>query len=147
MLGSMGMATPIALGISLATDKEVVVIDGDGSLLMSPGVLATAAHFSPGNLTIVAIDNGSYGSTGNQPTLTASCVDLSLVAGGFGIRKVVKSASRNEIAKVLRSKRKELCFLHVPAVPGNMDVPNITLHHLEIKQQVQAFLGAQKKSS
>ncbi len=147
MLGSMGMATPIGLGISLATDKEVVVIDGDGSLLMSPGVLATAAHFSPGNLTIIAIDNGAYGSTGNQPTLTASCVDLSLVAKGFGIRNVIKCAGRKELANVLRGKRKELRFLHVPAVPGNMDVPNITLHHLEIKQLVQVFLGAQKKIS
>jgi sulfopyruvate decarboxylase subunit beta len=146
MLGSMGMATPIGLGISLTTDKEVVVIDGDGSLLMSPGVLATAAHFSPGNLTIIAIDNGTYGSTGNQPTLTASCVDLSLVAKGFGIRKVVKSASRKELANVLKNKRKELRFLHVLAVPGNREVPNIPLNHLQIKQLVQAYLGAQKKT-
>lgn len=144
MLGSMGMATPIGLGISLATDKEVVVIDGDGSLLMGPGVLATAAHFSPRNLTIIAIDNGAYGSTGNQPTLTASCVDLLLVAKGFGIKKVVKSASRKGLANALGSKRKELRFLHVPAVPGNRDVPNITLHHLENKKQVQVFLGARQ---
>jgi sulfopyruvate decarboxylase subunit beta len=142
MLGSMGMATPIGLGISLTTDKEVVVIDGDGSLLMSPGVLATTAHFSPRNLTIIAIDNGTYGSTGNQPTLTASCVDLSLVAKGFGIRKVVKSASRKELADALKNKRKELRFLHVLAVPGNREVPNIPLHHLQIKQLVQAYLGA-----
>jgi sulfopyruvate decarboxylase subunit beta len=146
MLGSMGMATPIGLGISLTTDKEVVVIDGDGSLLMSPGVLATTAHFSPRNLTIIAIDNGTYGSTGNQPTLTASCVDLSLVAKGFGIRKVVKFASRKEFADALKNKRKELRFLHVLAVPGNREVPNIPLHHLQIKQLVQAYLGAQKKS-
>lgn len=145
MLGSMGMATPIGLGISLSTDKEVVVIDGDGSLLMSPGVLATTAHFSPANLTIIAIDNGAYGSTGNQPTLTASCVDLLLVAKGFGIRKVIKSATRKELAIALGSRRKELRFLHVLAVPGNSDVPNITLPHLENKQQVQAFLGAKKK--
>ncbi len=43
MLGSMGMATPIGLGIALASSKEVFVIDGDGSLLMNPGTLATAA--------------------------------------------------------------------------------------------------------
>jgi sulfopyruvate decarboxylase subunit beta len=145
MLGSMGMATPIGLGLSLTTDKEVVVIDGDGSLLMSPGVLATTGHFSPDNLTIIAIDNSSYGSTGSQPTLTASCVDLSVVAKGFGIKKVVKSSSRKELANALRSKRKELRFLHVLAVPGNRHIPNITLHHLENKQQVQEFLGAQKK--
>jgi len=145
MLGSMGMVTPIGLGISLTTDKKVVVIDGDGSLLMNPGVLATAAHFSPDNLTIIAIDNGAYGSTGNQPTLTTSCVDLSLVAKGFGIRNVIKSAGRKELAFVLRSKRKELRFLHVMAVPGNRDVPNIPLHHLENKQQVQEFLTGKNR--
>jgi len=144
MLGSMGMTTPIALGLSLTTDKKVVAIDGDGSLLMNPGVLATAAHFSPANLTIIAIDNSAYGSTGDQPTLTASCVDLSLVAKGFGIRKVVRTDDRKELANALRSERRELQFLHVLTVPGNSDVPNIPLHHLEIKRQVQEFLGVRK---
>ncbi len=146
MLGSMGMSTPIGLGLSLTTEKEVVVIDGDGSLLMNPGVLATAAHVSPENLTIIAIDNSAYGSTGSQPTLTASCVDLSLVAKGFGIRNIVKSASRKGLVDSLKSRHVGLRFLHVPAVPGNRDVPNIPLNHLEIKKQVQEFLGANKKS-
>ena len=76
MLGSMGMATPIGLGLALSSSKEIVVIDGDGSLLMNPGTLATAASAAPRNLTIIAIDNGAYGSTGNQPTLAGTCVDL-----------------------------------------------------------------------
>jgi sulfopyruvate decarboxylase beta subunit len=143
MLGSMGMATPIGLGISLATEKEVVVVEGDGSLLMNPGALATTAHFSPGNMTIIAIDNSAYGSTGSQPTLTASCVDLSLVAEGFGIKNISQAAGRKDLADILKDRRKGLRFLHVPAVPGNRDVPNIPLHHLEVKRQVQEFLGAQ----
>jgi sulfopyruvate decarboxylase subunit beta len=147
MLGSMGMATPIGLGISITTNKEVVVIDGDGSLLMNPGVLATAAHLSPENLTIIAIDNGAYGSTGSQPTLTASCVDLSLVAEGFGIRNVARAANRKEVAASFKSRQKGLRFLHVLAVPGNRDVPNIPLHHLEIKQRVQEFLGVEQSLS
>ena len=73
MRGSMGMATPIGLGVALASRKEVVVIDGDGSRLMNPGTLATVAAAAPENLTVIAIDNGAYGSTGNQPTLAASC--------------------------------------------------------------------------
>jgi sulfopyruvate decarboxylase beta subunit len=147
MLGSMGMATPIGLGISLSSEKEVVVIDGDGSLLMNPGVLATAAHFSPENLTVIAIDNGAYGSTGSQPTLTASCVDLSLVAEGFGIRNIARVATRKDLAGSLRYRQKGFRFLHVPAVPGNRDVPNIPLHHLEIKKQVQEFLGTRRASN
>jgi sulfopyruvate decarboxylase beta subunit len=140
MLGSMGMATPIGLGIALASSKEIVVIDGDGSLLMNPGTLATAASAAPRNLTIIAIDNGAYGSTGNQPTLTASCVDLNVVAHGFGFRNTVKVASEEQLVEVMKKPREGLCFIHVLAIPGNKDIPNIPIHHLEIKRQVRAFL-------
>ncbi len=140
MLGSMGMATPIGLGIALSSKKEVIVIDGDGSLLMNPGTLATAAFASPANLTIVAIDNGAYGSTGNQPTLAGSCVDLEQVARGFGFRNTLKVAGEKELIEAMKEKRKGPAFLHVLAIPGNKDVPNIPVHHLEIKKQVQEFL-------
>jgi len=140
MLGSMGMVTPIGLGIALSSKKEVVVIDGDGSLLMNPGTLATAASASPDNLTIVAIDNGAYGSTGNQPTLAGSCVDLEQVARGFGFRNTVKVAGEKELIEAMKVKRKGPAFIHALAVPGNKDVPNIPVHHLEIKKQVQGVL-------
>jgi sulfopyruvate decarboxylase subunit beta len=140
MLGSMGMATPIGLGVSLSSDKEVVVIDGDGSILMNPGSLATAAYCAPENLTILAIDNGAYGSTGNQPTLSGSCVDLELVAEGFGIKNTVKAANKKQLIDAVKHSRKGLTFIHALAVPGNKDVTNIPLHHLEIKKQVQDFL-------
>ena len=143
MLGSMGMATPIGLGIALAArDRQVVVIEGDGSLLMNPGTLATAAHAAPSNLTIIAIDNGAYGSTGDQPTLTRSCVDLEMVARGFGIKNTFKVSSRKEIVELVKHPSKGLRFIHALALPGNEDVPNIFLHHLEIKRQVQDFLNA-----
>jgi sulfopyruvate decarboxylase len=140
MLGSMGMATPIGLGIALTSKKEVVVIDGDGSLLMNPGTLATAASVSPRNLTIVAIDNGAYGSTGNQPTLAGSCVDLEQVARGLGFRNTVKVAGEQELVEVMKRPREGLTFIHVLAIPGNKDVPNIPVHHLEVKKQVREFL-------
>jgi sulfopyruvate decarboxylase beta subunit len=140
MLGSMGMATPIGLGIAITTSKDVVVIDGDGSLLMNPGTLATAASLSPKNLTILCIDNGAYGSTGNQPTLAGSCVDLELVARGFGFNNTVKASKEEEIRNAMKNRRKELTFIHALAKPGNKDVLNIPLHHLDIKKQVQEVL-------
>lgn len=140
MLGSMGMATPIGLGISITSVKDVVVIDGDGSLLMNPGTLATAAYLSPRNLTIFAIDNGSYGSTGDQPTLTGSCVDLEKIAKGFGIRNTFKVSTKKQLINIMKNRSKGLRFIHALAMPGNKDVPNIPLHHLEIKKQVQDFL-------
>jgi len=141
MLGSMGMATPIGLGISLSSDKAVVVIDGDGSLLMNPGSLATAAYCAPEKLTILAIDNSAYGSTGNQPTLTGKCVDLELVARGFGIQNTCKAAGKKQLIKAMKIKGEGPHFIHCLALPGNRDVPNIPLHHLEIKRQVQDFLS------
>ncbi len=147
MLGSMGMATPIGLGISLTTDKEVIVIDGDGSLLMNPGSLATVAYFAPQDLTILAIDNGTYGSTGDQPTLTGSCVDLEVVAKGFGIKNTFKAATEKQLVDVMKNKGKGLRFVHALAIPGNRDVPNITLHHLENKKQVQEFIKNKHKRS
>lgn len=140
MLGSMGMVTPVGLGVSLSTDLEVVVIDGDGSLLMNPGTLATAAHSAPPNFTILAVDNSAYGSTGSQPTLTGSCVDLELVAQGFGIKNTVKVATEEQITDVVKAGQEGLRFIHVLALPGNEAVPNIPLHHLEIKRQFQEFL-------
>ncbi len=139
MLGSMGMVSPIGLGVSLSTRKEVIVIDGDGSLLMNPGTLATAASLSPRNLTVLAIDNGAYGSTGNQPTLTSACVDLAAVASGFGFRNVCRVCGTKDLVALFRKPAKGMRFIHAVAVPGNRDVPTIDLPHLENRRQVQAF--------
>lgn len=140
MLGSMGMATPIGLGMALTSSKEIVVIDGDGSLLMNPGTLATVAFFAPKNLTILAIDNSAYGSTGNQPTLTGVCVDLERVAQGFGFSNTVKISTAEQLNAVMKNQGSGPSFIHVLAKSGNKDVPNISIHYLEIKQQVQDFL-------
>lgn len=140
MLGSMGMVAPIGLGIALTSGKEVVVIDGDGSILMNPGTLATIARTSPGNLTVLAIDNGSYGSTGNQVTATRDFVDLSLVAYGFGIREVMTVSSRRGIIEAVGKNMRGPKFIHILAKVGNKDLPNIPTGQDEIKRQVMDFL-------
>lgn len=66
--GSMGVTSPVGLGLAMAVDEPVTVLDGDGSLLMSLGHLATISTVDPANLTIVVFDNGEYGTTGGQPT-------------------------------------------------------------------------------
>lgn len=147
MIGSMGMVGPIGLGIALTSGKEVVVIDGDGSVLMNPGTLATVAETSPKNLTILAIDNGAYSSTGNQPTATSDVVDLSQVATGFGIKNTIRAASKKEILKALKSKSSGPRFIHILAKVGNKDVPNIPLGPDEIKKQVMRFLKNKKVGS
>src|SRR3972149_305191 len=66
MLGSMGLVTSIGLGLAIVQKKHVYVIDGDGSLLMNPNALVGIGAYPLPNLTIIGIDNASYGSTGNQ---------------------------------------------------------------------------------
>jgi thiamine pyrophosphate-dependent acetolactate synthase large subunit-like protein len=86
MLGSMGLAVPIGLGVALAQPaRRTFVLEGDGSLLMQLGSLGTVAAARPKNLAIVVFDNGMYQITGKQKTLTASSVDLVAVAKGAGL--------------------------------------------------------------
>lgn len=84
--GAMGGATPIGLGLALAQpDRSVVVVTGDGEMLMGMGSLATVGVQRPANLTIVVLDNGHYGETGMQPSHTSLGTDLVTVAKGCGI--------------------------------------------------------------
>ena len=84
--GAMGGAVMIGLGLALAQPKlPVVVITGDGEMLMGMGSLATAGLQKPGNLTIVVLDNEGYGETGGQASHTAATVDLVGVARSCGI--------------------------------------------------------------
>lgn len=140
MLGSMGMCSPIALGMALGTEKEVVAVEGDGSLLMNPGTMATIALMRPSNLTVLAIDNGAYGSTGNQPTVTAVGANLEMVARGFGIENTAKVSEKEEIIEALRDNGTGPRFIHVLAKPGNADVPHLSLSSEDIKTGVMEFL-------
>jgi thiamine pyrophosphate-dependent acetolactate synthase large subunit-like protein len=84
--GAMGGAVMIGLGIALAQPKlPVLVITGDGEMLMGMGSLATVGLQKPGNLTIVVLDNERYGETGGQTSHTASAADLVGVARACGI--------------------------------------------------------------
>jgi thiamine pyrophosphate-dependent acetolactate synthase large subunit-like protein len=88
MLGSMGLAIPIALGVALAQpQRRVIALEGDGSLLMQLGVLATIATLQPKNLIIVVMDNRTYQITGSQPTASAFGADFVAIARGAGIKQ------------------------------------------------------------
>ena len=94
--GAMGAASMIGLGLAMAQPKRrVLVITGDGEMLMSIGALATIAVEKPGNLTIAVLDNERFGETGMQKTHTAAGVDLAAMAAAAGIRtsRVVRTAA------------------------------------------------------
>ena len=93
-LDSMGQPLAIGLGLALGLpdDRRVVVVEGDGSLLMGFSALATVGHLKPRNLVLIVLDNGVYLATGGQPTFAAD-IDLVGVARACGFRRAENVAS------------------------------------------------------
>ncbi len=103
--GSMGLASSIGLGIALAQPRlHVIVIDGDGSLLMNLGSLATIGLLQPPNLTVVVMDNEQYATTGGQPTPTASGADLAAAARAMRIDDAVVARTSAELLAPLTGR-------------------------------------------
>jgi thiamine pyrophosphate-dependent acetolactate synthase large subunit-like protein len=99
MAGAMGGAAMIGLGLALARpDRRVLVVTGDGELLMNVGALATIAVLNPANLAILCVDNGHYGETGYQKSHTSLGVDLEKIAAGCGIAHTRTVSHEEEIA-------------------------------------------------
>jgi len=102
MLGSMGLTIPIALGVALAQPKRhVLALEGDGSLLMQLGCLATVATLKPNNLTMIVWDNGIYQITGGQPTSSASNADLVAIARGCGLANAAWAADEDDFDRLV----------------------------------------------
>ena len=105
--GAMGAAVPMGLGLALARpDRLVLVVTGDGELLMNVGSLATVAVQDPPNLSVLCLDNGSYGLTGGQATHTSFGTDIAAMALGAGMRAAVTCRTESDLAEgaaVLRS--------------------------------------------
>ncbi|HJR78004.1 MAG TPA: thiamine pyrophosphate-dependent enzyme [Nitrospiraceae bacterium] len=97
MIGSMGVAAAIGLGVALSKpDKQVVIFDGDGNVLMGMGTLATVGFLKPRNFIHVVFDNEVYGSTGNQPTIS-NVVRLEQVAKAAGYVNVERVREHEDI--------------------------------------------------
>jgi thiamine pyrophosphate-dependent acetolactate synthase large subunit-like protein len=102
MLGSMGLAVPIAFGVAIAQpQRHVIALEGDGSLLMQLGCLATVAMQAPKNLTIVVWDNGVYQITGGQPTASSSTADIVGIAHACGIANSAWAADEEDFERLV----------------------------------------------
>ena len=102
MLGSMGLAIPIAFGVALAQpDRHVIALEGDGSLLMQLGCLVTIAAHKPKNLTIVIMDNGLYQITGGQATPAAGTADYVALARAAGLTKCAWAADEADFEALI----------------------------------------------
>lgn len=135
MLGSMGLASSIGLGIAMSTERKVVVFDGDGSILMNLGSLVTIFNQNPDNLILVVLDNECYGSTGSQCSY-ASTVNLGKIAGAIGFKSNFffdgdkKELDFNEVLNSCGP-----VFVHVKVKPRNANVPVIPLEALDIRDR------------
>jgi len=102
MLGSMGLAFPIALGAALAQPaRRIFAIEGDGSLLMQLGCLTTIAALAPKNLTMIVMDNGMYQITGAQPTPAAAVSDIVAIAAGCGLGQSTWAADEDDFERLI----------------------------------------------
>ena len=137
MLGSMGLASAIGLGVALAkSNRKVVVLSGDGNMLMALGSLTTIGKVSPRNLVQVVLDNECHESTGEQET--ASCVaKLDEIADASGFKYVEKVDTverlRSVFERVLRLDGPS--FILVKVEKGRADVPRVSIDPLDMKDR------------
>jgi sulfopyruvate decarboxylase subunit beta len=136
MLGSMGLASSIAFGIAISKpSRNIWCIDGDGSILMNLGSLSTIANNQPNNLTLIVIDNGSYGSTGDQKTYTSKKTKLETIAKGAGFDSITVIKKEDNIIPALKDLDKGCHFVKIEVLPGNAQVENILIDPEDLKHR------------
>jgi thiamine pyrophosphate-dependent acetolactate synthase large subunit-like protein len=141
MLGSMGLLSSFGLGLALLRpERQVFVLEGDGSALMSMGTLALIPTEAPKNLVHIILDNEAYGSTGNQPSISPS-VDLAEVARSCGYPRVLKVHHLESLEEALTSCQPNsgphliLVKASVAPVEG---IPRVSHSPIEIRDRFKA---------
>lgn len=132
MLGSMGLASSIGLGLAISLpNAQIVVMEGDGNVLMNMGSIATIGHFAPKNLIQVVLDNECHDSTGGQPTVS-NTARLEEVARASGYRVAARVTTEAEVEKVVRkSLREGPAFILVKVDKGSVKGIARVLHSPE----------------
>jgi len=143
VVGSMGCASSLALGLALVQPRRrVVVLDGDGAMLMHLGATAIIGHEAPANLVHVLLDNGVHDSTGAQATV-APAVDLAAVALACGYPDVRRVESPAELTALVASRTGGPRFLHVRTAPrSNRKLPRPTQTPAETARRFSAWMDA-----
>ncbi len=139
MLGTMGLSSSIGLGLALAQPQKVIAIDGDGSVLTNLGTLPTIANNVTDNFILVIIDNGSYGSTGDQPTYAGMKTSLTAVAKACGCENVVECRAEetaDELKKALAAN--QMTVIVCKCESGNVKVPVISMNPIVIRERFMA---------
>jgi thiamine pyrophosphate-dependent acetolactate synthase large subunit-like protein len=146
MLGSMGLAFPIALGVALAQpDRRIIALEGDGSLLMQLGALSTIATLKPKNLTMIVMDNGIYQITGGQPTPAAGVADVVAIATGSGLANSAWAADEEDFERLvdgsLTASEPSLIAVRIDDKPG---VGTTRRDPVQIRERFMQGLGVRQ---
>lgn len=143
MLGTMGLSSSIGLGVALAQNQKVISIDGDGSVLTNLGTLPTIANNVADNFILLIIDNGSYGSTGDQPTYAGKKTSLANVAKACGCENVIECQAE-EAADTMKAAlaSDKMTVIVCKCESGNIKVPVITMDPVVIRHRFMTELRA-----
>ena len=146
MLGSMGLTIPIGLGVAIAQpQRHVVALEGDGSLLMQLGCLATVAMLKPKNLTMIVWDNGIYQITGNQPTASAATADLVAIARGSGLANSNWAADEEDFDRLFAAALKaDVPTLIAARIDNKPGVGATDRDPVQIRTRFMQGIGAKK---
>ena len=141
MVGSMGCAVSLGLGIALAQpERKVIVLDGDGSALMRLGAQSIVGYEQPQNLCHVLLDNGIHESTGGQATVSPS-VDFCAIAAASGYASVTSIAEPQGVTDVVQNFSGP-AFVHVPVKPGiPEELPRPEMTPIEVAVRLRQFLA------
>jgi len=143
MLGTMGLSSSIGLGLALSQGKKVISIDGDGSVLTNFGTLPTIANNVANNFVLLIIDNGSYGSTGDQPTYAGKKTSLSAVATACGCENVVECQAKDtKVALEAALAGDQMTIIVCKCESGNIKVPVITRDPVSIRDRFMEAVQA-----
>ena len=141
MLGTMGLSSSIGLGLALAQKQKVIAIDGDGSVLTNFGTLPTIANNVADNFILLIIDNGSYGSTGDQPTYAGKKTSLTEVARACGCENVIECQAEQAVETVQQAlDSNKMTIIICKCESGNIKVPVIQMDPVVIRDRFMKTL-------
>jgi thiamine pyrophosphate-dependent acetolactate synthase large subunit-like protein len=140
---TLGLCSSIGLGLALALpNRRVIVLDGDGSLLMNLNSLVTSAVHAPTNLVHICFDNGVYESSGGTPTFTSTGVNLAAMARAANTRRVFDVSTVAEFEEAIREAlgTSEHTFVRAQVEPGLGGVPPIPIDEVENKYRFARYI-------
>lgn len=146
-VGSMGYANALAHGLALSTKQTVFVLDGDGAAIMHLGNFATIGAYGTQNLVHILLDNGTYDSTGGQPTVSTS-IDFVALAKAAGYQTMESCQSIDEIPAAFEAfKQPGPHLLHIRIQPGSMkNLGRPTITPDQVAQRLRTFLSEKEST-